>query len=46
MAAEWFAPVARRTETVRAEFTPAELAAVARFLGRITGELAELRRAR
>ncbi|KOV36781.1 MarR family transcriptional regulator [Streptomyces sp. XY431] len=46
MAAEWFAPVARRTETVRAEFTPAELAAVARFLGRITGELADLRRAR
>ncbi|MFJ8431005.1 MarR family winged helix-turn-helix transcriptional regulator [Kitasatospora sp. NPDC094019] len=46
MAAEWFAPVARRTETVRAEFTSAELAAVARFLGRITGELADLRRDR
>ncbi|MFF7588207.1 MarR family winged helix-turn-helix transcriptional regulator [Kitasatospora purpeofusca] len=46
MAAEWFAPVARRTETVRAEFTPAEIAAVARFLGRITGELADLRRDR
>ncbi len=46
MAAEWFAPVARRTETVRAEFTPAEIAAVARFLGRITGELADLRRER
>ncbi len=46
MAAEWFAPVAHRTETVRAEFTPAELAAVARFLSRITGELADLRQAR
>ncbi|MER5350949.1 MarR family winged helix-turn-helix transcriptional regulator [Kitasatospora sp. NPDC002551] len=46
MAAEWFAPVARRTETVRAEFTPAELAAVARFLGRMTGELEGLRHSR
>lgn len=43
MAAEWFAPVARRTEVVRGEFTAAELAAVARFLGRLTGELEELR---
>ncbi|MEV6979149.1 MarR family winged helix-turn-helix transcriptional regulator [Kitasatospora sp. NPDC093806] len=46
MAADWFAPVARRTEAVRAEFSPAELAAVARFLGRVTGELEELRRSR
>ncbi|MBP0449293.1 MULTISPECIES: MarR family winged helix-turn-helix transcriptional regulator [unclassified Kitasatospora] len=46
MAADWFAPVARRTETVRGEFTAAELAAVARFLGRITGELEELRHSR
>ncbi|MFB7470336.1 MarR family winged helix-turn-helix transcriptional regulator [Kitasatospora sp. NPDC056184] len=46
MAAEWFAPVARRTETVRAEFTPAELAAVARFLDRMTVELEELRHSR
>ncbi|MFE7190554.1 MarR family winged helix-turn-helix transcriptional regulator [Kitasatospora sp. NPDC057541] len=46
MAAEWFAPVARRTETVRAEFTPGELAAVARFLDRMTGELEELRHSR
>ncbi|MFF8770654.1 MarR family winged helix-turn-helix transcriptional regulator [Kitasatospora sp. NPDC015120] len=46
MAAEWFAPVARRTEVVRAEFTPGELAAVARFLGRMTGELEELRHSR
>ncbi|MFE2724836.1 MarR family transcriptional regulator [Kitasatospora sp. NPDC059327] len=46
MAAEWFAPVARRTETVRGEFTPAELAAVARFLGRMTGELEDLRHSR
>ncbi|MER7706683.1 MarR family winged helix-turn-helix transcriptional regulator [Kitasatospora sp. NPDC097605] len=46
MAAEWFAPVARRTETVRAEFTPAELAAVARFLTRMTGELEDLRHSR
>ncbi|MEV0534880.1 MarR family winged helix-turn-helix transcriptional regulator [Kitasatospora sp. NPDC050463] len=46
MVAEWFAPVARRTEVVRGEFTPAELAAVARFLGRMTGELADLRRSR
>ncbi|MET9403226.1 MarR family winged helix-turn-helix transcriptional regulator [Kitasatospora sp. NPDC002965] len=46
MAAEWFAPVARRTEEVRGEFTPDELAAVARFLGRITGELEELRHSR
>ncbi|MFF7457244.1 MarR family winged helix-turn-helix transcriptional regulator [Kitasatospora sp. NPDC008115] len=46
MAAEWFAPVARRTEAVRGEFTPAELAAVARFLGRMTGELEDLRHSR
>ncbi|WP_380281988.1 MarR family winged helix-turn-helix transcriptional regulator [Kitasatospora purpeofusca] len=46
MAAEWFAPVARRTETVRAEFTPGELAAVARFLDRMTGELEDLRHSR
>ncbi|MEU6236817.1 MarR family winged helix-turn-helix transcriptional regulator [Kitasatospora sp. NPDC047058] len=46
MAAEWFAPVARRTEAVRAEFTAAELAVVGRFLGRFTGELAELRHTR
>ncbi|MCG6497835.1 MarR family winged helix-turn-helix transcriptional regulator [Kitasatospora sp. A2-31] len=46
MAAEWFAPVARRTETVRGEFTPAELAAVARFLGRMTDELESLRHTR
>ncbi|MFE6866353.1 MarR family winged helix-turn-helix transcriptional regulator [Kitasatospora sp. NPDC057692] len=46
MAAEWFAPVARRTETVRAEFTPAELAAVARFLDRMTVELEDLRHSR
>ncbi|MER6400337.1 MarR family winged helix-turn-helix transcriptional regulator [Kitasatospora sp. NPDC001603] len=46
MAAEWFAPVARRTEAVRGEFTPAELAAVARFLGRMTTELEDLRHSR
>ncbi|MFB6894371.1 MarR family winged helix-turn-helix transcriptional regulator [Kitasatospora sp. NPDC056327] len=46
MAAEWFAPVARRTEAVRAGFTAAELDAVARFLGRITGELEDLRHSR
>ncbi|GAA2782134.1 MarR family winged helix-turn-helix transcriptional regulator [Kitasatospora aburaviensis] len=46
MAGEWFAPVARRTEAVRGEFTPAELAAVARFLGRMTEELEALRHTR
>ncbi|WP_406194006.1 MarR family winged helix-turn-helix transcriptional regulator [Kitasatospora sp. NBC_01560] len=46
MAAEWFAPVGRRTEALRGEFTAAELAAVGRFLGRMTGELAELRHSR
>lgn len=46
MAAQWFAPVAQRTEAVRGEFTVDELDAVARFLGRMTGELEDLRRSR
>ncbi|MFC9330724.1 MarR family winged helix-turn-helix transcriptional regulator [Kitasatospora sp. NPDC057015] len=46
IASAWFTPVAERTDVVRADFTPAELQVVARFLGRMTEELAALRRER
>ena len=46
IAAAWFTPVAERTDVVRADFTPAELGVVARFLGRMTEELAALRQER
>ncbi|MFD9128772.1 MarR family winged helix-turn-helix transcriptional regulator [Kitasatospora sp. NPDC059571] len=40
LAARWFTPVAEATDTVRAEFDEAELHTVARFLARMTEELA------
>jgi DNA-binding MarR family transcriptional regulator len=40
LAAGWFAPVAEATDTVRADFDPEELRTVARFLARMTEELA------
>ncbi|WP_231873151.1 MULTISPECIES: MarR family transcriptional regulator [Kitasatospora] len=43
IAGEWFAPVADRTDRVRAEFTPEQVATVVRFLTRMTEELAGLR---
>ncbi|GGV24456.1 MarR family transcriptional regulator [Kitasatospora herbaricolor] len=46
IATAWFTPVAERTDIVRADFTPAELQVVARFLGRMTEELAALRQER
>ncbi|MFF3596116.1 MarR family winged helix-turn-helix transcriptional regulator [Kitasatospora indigofera] len=46
IATAWFTPVAERTDIVRADFTPAELRVVARFLGRMTEELAALRQER
>ncbi|WP_371477410.1 MarR family winged helix-turn-helix transcriptional regulator [Kitasatospora sp. NBC_00315] len=46
IATEWFTPVAERTDVVRADFTPDELGVVARFLGRMTEELAALRQER
>ncbi|MEW1908254.1 MarR family winged helix-turn-helix transcriptional regulator [Kitasatospora sp. NPDC085895] len=46
MAAAWFAPVAACTDEVAAGFSPDELRTVARFLGRMTTGLEELRRAR
>ncbi|MFC8452799.1 MarR family winged helix-turn-helix transcriptional regulator [Kitasatospora sp. NPDC057223] len=46
IASAWFTPVAERTDVVRADFTPGELAVVARFLGRMTEELADLRQER
>ncbi|MCX5208004.1 MarR family winged helix-turn-helix transcriptional regulator [Kitasatospora sp. NBC_00240] len=46
IATAWFTPVAERTDIVRADFTPAELQVVARFLGRMTEELAGLRQER
>ncbi len=46
IASAWFTPVAERTDVVRADFTPQELAVVARFLGRMTEELAGLRQER
>ncbi|MEV7175121.1 MarR family winged helix-turn-helix transcriptional regulator [Kitasatospora sp. NPDC093679] len=46
MAAAWFAPVAACTDEVAAGFSPDELRTVARFLGRMTTGLEELRRTR
>ncbi|WP_354643698.1 MarR family winged helix-turn-helix transcriptional regulator [Kitasatospora camelliae] len=46
IAAEWFGPVAARTDRVRSEFSTEELSTVVRFLTRMTDELEDLRRTR
>lgn len=46
IAGDWFAPVADRTDRVRAEFRAEELATVRRFLTLMTEQLADLRQDR